>query len=167
MKCLGDIHGLLPECAVSNEENFVGLDFGAELLDLLDQVGVDLQTTGGVKNYGVALGSFGRVECSAADGGYILGIAIGVKGQILLFGQNFELVDGSRSVDITGSHEGFVAAFFEEFAEFGRCGRFTGTVQTNHHNSEWSMIGDRSGALAQQFHQFVVDDLDDLLAGGN
>ncbi len=121
----GNVDGFLSEGAVGDEEYFVGLDAGAEFFDFFDEVLVDLEASGGVEEDCVGAGGAGGLEAGGADGGYVFGNAVGVEAEVFLFGEDFELVDGGGAVDVAADEEGFVvAAFFEEFAEFGGGGGF-------------------------------------------
>jgi hypothetical protein len=111
---LGDVDGFLAERAVGDEQDLVGLDAGAEVFDLLDQVLVDLEPAGGVEDDAVGGGGAGGGEGGGADGGHVLRGAVGVEGELLLPGEDLELVDGGGAVDVAGGDERAVAAFLEE-----------------------------------------------------
>ena len=63
VKRLGDIHRLLPERAVGDEEDFIGLHRRLEALHFLDQPGVNLQATGRVEKDDVGVLLQREIEC--------------------------------------------------------------------------------------------------------
>ena len=56
MEGLGDVDRFLAEGAVGDEEDLVGLDASAEFFHLFDEVGVDLEASGGVEEDEVGAG---------------------------------------------------------------------------------------------------------------
>jgi len=164
---LGNIDGFLAEGAVGHEEYFVGLDGGAEAFHFLDEILIDLETAGGVEDDAVGVLLLGGGEAGGADGRDILGDAVGVKAELFLLRENFKLVDGGGAVNVAPDDEGAIAALFEHAAEFGGGGGFARSVQTDHHDLEWAGGRQLGFPLAEELHELVVDDLDDLLAGGD
>ena len=112
MKRFGDIDGFLAECAVDNEEDLVGLHAGVEALHFFDQFEIDLEPTGGVEDNAVSRRGLRRSQRGHADGGDVLGGAVGVKAELFLLGENLKLVDGGGAVDVAGDDERLVAALF-------------------------------------------------------
>jgi hypothetical protein len=54
-------------------------------------------------------GGLGGLHGGRADGGDILGVAVGVEAELLLLGEDLELVDGGGAVDVARDDEGPVA----------------------------------------------------------
>ena len=106
------------------EQHLVGLHARAEFLHFLDEVGVDLQTAGSVEQDAVGGGGLRGRERRGADGGHVLGHAVGVETELLLARQNLKLVDGGRAVNVGADDERTVAALLEQTAEFGGRGGF-------------------------------------------
>ena len=167
MERLGDVDGFLAEGAVDHEEDFVGLHAGVEAFHFFDQLVVDLQPAGGVENDAVGGRGLRGGEGGDADGGDVLRDAVGIKAEFFLLRKNLQLVDGGGAVNVAAHDEGPVAALFEQLAELGRRGRLAGAVETDHQNFQRARGGQGVRALAEELHQLVVDDLDDLLAGGD
>jgi len=143
------------------------LIFSVQPLYFLDEFLVDLQTTRSIEENGVAAGRQSGGQCGRADRRHIARNTVGVKCELLLFGKNLQLVDGGRPVDIAGRHQRTITALFEQFAELGGRGGFAGTVQTDQQNLQRAHPGERGRTFAEQADEFVVDDLDDLLPGGD
>ena len=86
-----------------------------------------------------------------------------------LLADDAQLVDGGRAVDIAGDKQRAAALAAVIFAELGRVGGFTVALQAAHHQHGLALVLDvqQLGFLAaHQAGQFLVDDLDDLLRGG-
>ena len=86
---------------------------GAQFFHLLDQVGVDLESSGGIEENQVRVGGLGGLEAGCADVGNVSGNAVAVEAEFLLFCEDLELVDGSGAIDVATDYEWAVAAFFE------------------------------------------------------
>ena len=167
MECLRDIDRLLAQRAVRDKQHLVGLHAGAKPFHFLNQVGVDLEPSGGIEEDAVTPGGYSSGEGCHADGGHILRGAVGVELEFLLLGQDLKLVDGRGPVDVAGGDERAVAAFLEQLAELGGGGGLAGAVEADHHDLERPGSGEAGCTLAEQADELVVDDLDDLLAGGD
>ena len=68
--------------------------------------------------------------------------AVGVKAELFLLGEDFELVDGGRPIDVAADDKGAVPAFLEEFSELGGRGGFTGAVEADHEDLERAGSGE-------------------------
>ena len=55
------------ERAIGDQQHLIGLHAGAEFLHFLDQIGIDLQTTGGVEDDAVSRRVLRRHECGRAN----------------------------------------------------------------------------------------------------
>ena len=142
VKRFGDIDGFLAECAVDNEEDLVGLHAGVEALHFFDQFEIDLEPTGGVEDNAVSRRGLRRSQRGHTDGRDVLRSAVGVKAELFLFGEDFELVDGGRPIDVAADDKRAVAAFFEEFSELGGRGGLAGTMEADHENLERAGAGE-------------------------
>jgi hypothetical protein len=160
----GDVHGLLAEGAVGHKQHLVGLDLGAEAFHLLDQFLVDLEAAGGVEDDAVLSRRLGGGEGGRADGGDVARGPVGVEAQFLLLREDLELVDSRGAVDVAGRHERAVTTLLQQPAELGRRGGLPGAMEADHQDLQGPGGGELGRALAEELYQFVVDDLDDLLA---
>ena len=165
MEGLGDIDGLLPQRAVGHQQHFVGFDAGAQPFHLLDQVVVDLQAAGRVKQDGVGPGLGRGPQRGGPDRGHVLRHPVGKETELLLLGQDLELVNGGGTLDVAPDDERPVAAFLEEAPELRSGGCLAGTVEADQQHLERTFRAQLGRALAEERYQFIVDNLDDLLAG--
>jgi len=159
VKGLGDIDCLLAEGAVGDEDDFVGRNRGFQFFHFLDEVGVDLEPAGGVEEDDVGVLREGGLEALPADGGHVLRIAVHVDTEFLLFRQDLELVDGRGAIDVAGDEKGPAALFLEQLAELGRGGGSCLSRGGRPGELQRSLRGEIGGALAEELHQLVIDDL--------
>ena len=87
--------------------------------------------------------------------------------ELLLLSKGLELLYRSRSDHIRGNEKGFSTLFCSQFREFPSGGRFSGPLQTHHHDDGriLSCRGDRVVDRAHQVNEFIMNNLDDLLGG--
>ncbi len=84
-----------------------------------------------------------------------------------LFTDCLKLLNCSRTVNIGCYQQWFTVVFSaQQIGEFSGSGRFTGSLQPDHHNDGWLFCGkfDFPFFAAHQFSQFIFNDFDDLLA---
>lgn len=167
VKVLGNVDGFLSEGAVGDEENFVGDDGFAQILNFFDEVFVDLEASGGVEEEGIVAVVLGVLEGVFTDFGDFFVVAFGVKSEGFLSGELFQLVDRGGAVHIAGDEEGAVPVGGEPAAHLGTGGGFSGPVQADHHNPQGFLFGDLRAVSAEELDEFIVDDFDDLLPGGD
>ncbi len=84
-----------------------------------------------------------------------------------LFTDDLQLLDRSRTIDVTGCQQRTLAALLEIPGQLGTVGGLTGTLKAAHHDDGGDLRreGDPGVGGTHQFGQFVIDDLDDLLGG--
>ena len=85
-----------------------------------------------------------------------------------LFADDFQLVDGCRTVNVAGHQQRAVPLVLEIPGELGRMGGFTASLKAAHEHHAGGLGGelDAGVVLAHQSGQLVVDDFNDLLGGG-
>ena len=164
-KALATLTASWPSAPSATSSTSSGCHAGAEFPHLLDQFVVDLQAAGGVEQDGVGPGLGRGLERRGADGGHVLRDAVGIEAELLLLRQDLQLVDGRGALDVAAHDERPVAALLEQAAELGGRGRLARAVQADQQHLERTLRAQLGGALAEELHQFVVDDLDDLLGG--
>ena len=164
---LGHVYGLLPEGGVGYEENLVWLDLGLEALEFADECVVDLEAARGVEEDEVGAELLGLFPAVAGDAGNVLGGAVGVAGEVFLLGEGLQLVDGGGSVDVAGDEHGLAPVLGEALGELGGGGGLARAVEADEEDAQRAILAQVGGALAEELDEFVVDDLDDLLAGGD
>ena len=98
---------------------------------------------------------------------YEVGLAAcgGVAGDVGLFGEGGELLDGGGAVEVDGDEGGAAAFFFQAVGEFGGGGGFSGTVEAAEEDAGGRIEVERGGIAAEEEGEFVVEDFDDLFAG--
>ena len=81
--------------------------------------------------------------------------------------QGLELVNGSRALQVGGNQHGPLALALEVLGQLGRRRRLPGALQARHQDHEWRRrrARQRDGLVTKGDDEFLVDDLDDLLAG--
>ena len=101
-----------------------------------------MQTTCGIDKYQIMPVLAGKVYASL---GNLDRIALShVKNRDAELRTNyFQLIDRGRTVYVTRDEQGTsLLLFFEQTSEFGAVGRFTGALQTNHHDNGRRIGGD-------------------------
>ena len=85
-----------------------------------------------------------------------------------LFAHHLQLFDGRRAVDVAGHQQRAVPLAFEQFAQLARVGGFARALQAAHHDDAGRLGGDVQPAdlPPHEGDELLVDDLDDLLGGG-
>jgi len=159
---------------VGDEEDLAGVEKLFELRHLVHEGGVDLVAAGGVDDEhvaaevgGFAFGFFGEAE-DGVGAGFFFGdfafVEMGGDGA----GDDGELLAGGGTVDVHRYQHRPVAGFFEPLGEFAAGGRFAGALEAGHQDDGWRLGGflEAGGVFAEDVDEFVVDDFDDLLGGG-
>ena len=88
---------------------------------------------------------------------------------VQLLAHHLQLVDGGGTVYVAGRQQRALAELAAHQArQLGAVGGFTGALQTHHHHHGGAAVGGVQPCVgaAHQLRQFFVDDLDDLLGGG-
>jgi len=171
---LGGVDGVLAGHGVGDEEDLAGVEKLFELRHLVHEGGVDLVAAGGVDDEhvaaevgGFAFGFFGEAE-DGVGAGFFFGdfafVEMGGDGA----GDDGELLAGGGTVDVHRYQHRPVAGFFEPLGEFAAGGRFAGALEAGHQDDGWRLGGflEAGGVFAEDVDEFVVDDFDDLLGGG-
>ena len=111
---------------------------------------------------------FGVLNCLLGNLFRLFGAHL-IDGNACLLAYNAQLVNCCGAVDITGYQQWAAALGFIIAAQLCRMGCFTVTLQAAHHHNGLALIFDVQGLgflAAHQLGQFLVDDLDNLLGGG-
>ena len=139
--------------------------------DLGHQLVVDVQAAGGVEHHHVV----------AAEGGLLRG-ALGDRDGVLagddrqgvdadLLAEDGELLHRRRAAGVERGHQHALAlALLEALGELGGGGGLAGALQADHQDRRGRRVDAEVAGLAlaaQHVDERVVDDLDDLLAGGD
>ncbi len=170
-EALGDIDRVLPGQAIDHQQHFGGSGDAGDRLHLGHQRFVDMQPARGVEQQhigGLQLRAFHR---AARDIDRLLAFDDRQRGDRDLLAEHRELFLRRRTVDVERGHQRLLAVLLlEQLGDLGGGGGLARALQADHHDHHrWLGIEvERSGFVAaEHLDQFVIDDLDDLLAGGD
>ena len=163
-----DIHRLLSRRGVEHEQDFVWLHQVAQAHQFLNQRLIDLQTARRVEDERVALLRGGELTCFPGNLEHV-GLALHHEDRHAeLLAERRQLVHGRRTVNIRRDEQRETSLLLKQTGELAGRRRFAGAVKADHHQGGGAALEVQSGVLAaEQTDEFVVDDLDDLLAGMN
>ena len=167
VEMLRDGDGLLTEGGIADENDFVRLDFGLQIDELLDEIVVDLQTAGGIQDDGIQIVKLRVGDGAAGDRVDVFRLAIREDIDAELLREDFDLVDGGGSVEVAADEQRLAFQLVLQM-EGQFCGRrrLTGAMETAEHDDGWFRDEiQRLVVLAQQGGQLVVDDFDGELSG--
>ncbi len=171
VELLGDVDGVLAGQAVDDEQGLVRAGGVADGGDLGHQLVVDVQAAGGVEHDDVV----------AAEGGLLLG-AFGDRDGVLagddrqgvdadLGAEDRELLHRRRAAGVERGHEHALAlALLPAAGELGGGRGLARALQADHQHRGGGRVdleGGGGGVAGEDVDELVVDDLDDLLAGGD
>ena len=165
---LGHVDGLLAGHGIHDQQRFVDLDMLLDADQLVHQGIVNLQTACGIKDHDVIAVVPGISHGLFGDELGLLG-AHREDGHVDLLTNDLQLLDSGGTVDVTGDQQRAAALAAVVPAQLGGVGGFTVTLQAAHHQHGLAFVFDAQilGLIAaHQLGQFLVDDLDDLLGGG-
>ena len=173
---LGGVDRVLADHGVDDEEHFVRVHGVADVAGLAHQGFVDAQTAGGVDDDHVVELGAGVCHAVAGDLHRITGGVVEFGGGAGLGSEHrntgaltdhLELGHGVGTLKVGGNQDGLVPLIGEPFTELAGQSGLTGTLQTREHDHGGAGLGqiDTAGLATQNVLEFLVDDLDDLLAG--
>ena len=167
---LGGLHRVLTDHGVDDEEDLVRVDRAADVRGLLHELFVDAESTGGVDDDDVMQlrlrdldrvgGDLDRIAHAVAR---LRGVDVGGGA----FADDLELVDRVGSLQVGGDEHRTVALGLQPVGELSGQGRLTGALEAGEHDHRRRALGqvEPPGLAAEDADEFVIDDLDDLLAG--
>ena len=127
-----------------------------------------MEPSGGVQEHQVV-----AVLLSVGDGRlgdlHRVGLAHLEHGDVQLFAHHLQLLNGGGAVDIAGGQQGALALLaLHEAGQLGAVGSLARALEAHHHHHGGGLGGDgQLGAGAShQVGELLVDDLNDLLGGG-
>ena len=164
---LRDADGLLAGHGIDDEERLDRLDGRVHGRDLLHEGLVDAEPPGGVEDHDIADLALGGLDALTGDVGDAGADRGTVDRDVELLAERLELIGGGRTVRVRG-HEQRPAALLDDVAgELGRARGLARALEADHrHDGRVAGQVEDAVACAEEVDELVVDDLDDLLTGG-
>ncbi len=163
----GGADSVLADHRVGDEEQLRRIQFALQLGKLFHQFVVNVQTAGGVHEDYIARGHFCFAESAADNFERLVGAGAGPQGGMGGFRDLGELFAGGGAINVSGYDERAMAVLGEPFSHFAGGGGFAGALQADDQpDGRWLRAVLRLGFTAEQFAEFVADDLYDLLLRG-
>ncbi len=125
---LGDVHRFLTGHRVDDEQRVLRFDGRVDRVQLVHQIGVDLQTTGGVDDHEVATEPLRFLDCTARNADRIGRLA--VERNVDTPGEHAQLLDGGRALQVGTDEQRLQALRFQQARQLPGRGRLSGTLQT-------------------------------------
>ncbi len=166
MEFVGRFDGVLPCHGVGHEQNFDRIQQRFQLLQLVHQRIVDVQTAGGIDEKHVAAG----IDCFAArrsgqiDRKCFLRRSR-VDGNLIVAGDDGQLLASGGPVNVHRYHLRTMAVLRQPSREFPGGGGLTGTLQPYDQEDAGRIVGKPQLRFmaAEDLDQFLIDDADNLL----
>ena len=160
--------GLLAESGVRHEQDFARLRDAGDHHELLHHGGVDLESSGGIDDEKIGIFIACLFERTERDAGDVPDAFLRVDRDADLAAEHFQLFDRGGTVHVACREQDLFPFVLEVQRELGAGGRLAGTVQTDHEDDVRMRPGVelRFGG-SHELDEFVVDDLDRLLSGGD
>ena len=160
---LGDVGRLLADHRVDDEVDLVRLAELVDLLQLIHQIVVDLQSPGGVEDDRVAELFLRLDHRIAADVDRVGRLAVDRHAD--LGAERLQLLDGTGALQVGCGEERLAAPRFEGEGELRGSRRFARPLQPAQHDDD-RPVGAQGDFVIDRTHEpaeFFVDDFDDLL----
>ena len=164
----GGVNGVLAGHGIHYQEDFMGMDIFLDTLQLVHELFINVQTACGIQEYNVisvVRGVFQRLPGDV----HRVALAHLKNGNVQLLAHHLQLLDGGGAVHVAGHQQGpFAVLAAHETRQLCAVSGFTGALETHHHHHRRSLRrGGKTGvAAAHELGKLLVDDLDDLLGGG-
>ena len=158
-------HGILTGHGVGHEQDLLRVHRGLDGGQFLHQGLVHMQTAGGVQQDYRGLLLTGGFHGLAGD---IHGIHVHrgrETGHVQLLGQHGQLVDGGGAVHVGRHQIGTHLLLAQQIGDLARRSGLTGALQAHQHDDRrlLALQVQARGLATKQAHQFLMNDLDDLL----
>ena len=153
---------------IADQINLVRVDGFRDHGDLVHHLFVNMQTTSGIKNHDIEAVFSGVFKTVLGNLNRVLNTVFPIDLHAQLLAERTQLLDRGGALQVIGHHQRFLAVFFDDqLGQFGRSGRFTGTLEPCHHydgRSRRDIINLRIHR-PHQFGQFIANDFDQDLPG--
>ena len=154
IKCLGSVYRILTQHRIDDEQSFNRANRRMKRFDFVHHLFIDCQTTGGIDHQDIVKMFFGVIGGGSCNLNRVL-VGIGrEKIHTDLFGQQAQLFDRGRAVNVGRDHQNlFLLIVFQQAGEFADGRRLARALQTRHQHD-----GGRCNRQIQRFvflaHQF-------------
>ncbi len=163
---LGGVCRVLARHGIDYEQRFGRIDRGVYSLDLGHHLGINGQTTGSIHQHHVNELELGFTDGRLGDLHRLLADIGREEGHTHFAGQGFELLDRSRTIDVSRNHQhALLLALLEEARQLPHGSGLARPLQAGHqHHGRWSdlkrqvLIGS-----AHQLFQLCANDLHERL----
>ena len=151
---------------IDHQQDLLGLYRFLDAPQLVHELFVDVEASGGIQDQNIIAVVPGMQDRLAGDL-HRVSLPHLKHRHAGLLADDLQLLDRSRTIDVTGCQQRTLAALLEIPGQLGTVGGLTGTLKAAHHNDGGDLRreGDPGVGGTHQFGQFVIDDLDDLLGG--
>src|SRR5690606_2757057 len=175
MESLGGVDRVLADHRIDDEEHFIRVDGGADVRGLGHHLGVHAQAAGGIHDDDVMQLGLGLGDTVAGYGYRIPGGGVEFRGDARVrcvdrnagaFAVDLQLLDCVGTLEVTGHQHRGVALSLQVLGQLAGQGGLAGTLQAGEHDHRWRVLGQvqAAGFATEDANEFLVDDLDDLLA---
>ena len=161
-------HGVLAGHGVDNEQDLVRFDRLFDLFELFHEGFVHVQAACRIDDEHIQAFAFRLFLRAQRDVSRVFARTVAEHGNVHLSADDFQLVDGGRSLHVAGGQHRVLALLFQVRSKL-RAGRgLTCALQTDHQDrcESAGRIRQLAAAASHERDQFVVDDLHDLLGRG-
>ena len=164
----GRVDRVLTQHRINHEKRFDRVDGGVELADFGHHRFINRESAGGVDQQHIVKMTLGEINRSAGDVDRFL---IGRRREEInarLLGDSAQLLDGGRTIDVTGyGQHFFLLSFAEQLAELACGGGLTRTLQASHEDDGRRLSGkaERGMRAAHQGGEFAMNHADQGLTG--
>jgi len=164
----GHADGFLAGGGIEHQQGFLGFDQVAQRDQFPHQRLVNLQPARGIEDQRVPVVGPGEGQRLAGDLEHIGRAGVRVHGQRRLFADRLQLLHRRRAIHIRRHQQRGAPLLVQQSAQLAAGGRLARAVQADHQHAT-GVAAQLQARIrrAEQLHQFVVDDLDDLLPGLN
>jgi len=166
VKALCDIYSILTCHGVNDKQYLVRLNFLFNVLKLVHELFVYMQTTRSIENNNVISVVFRKFYTFACN---FYGVLLPHFKDLnaCLFADDFQLVNSSRSVNIAGNKQRTPVHALEILCKLSGMRRFTRTLKSAHHNDAGRFWGKFNSGIGftHQLAEFIVNNVDNLLSG--
>ncbi len=160
------VDGVLAGHRIDHQIDLIGSHALVDHRELVHQLGVDVQTTGGVEDRYVGSRFLGLLHRGVAEGDGVFRVKIGVDRQAKLLAEHLQLLDGGGTLQVGRHQQRLAAAGGQDLPELAAGRRLARTLQAaEHQHRDVAAEMERMIDRPHQADQLLVDDVNELLGG--